>query len=220
MNNNLKWRYTVGVLYLLYGIVKIILTIIALTVPYEKLSTWPLLSIMAKNDHTISAQMYEYIFAAFAGFTILYGLTMLYILRGPIARVIEYKYTELLYMLVLGAFLVIFYCLVLYTNVNIPKIRENYPMYELFGLGGGLSFIVIPLIWEGIIKFTPIFKGMSSYTKSIVVLLSVILIAGAVLVLLAFLKRYKREIAAYKQKLASGLNVGQSLGHHTDTKTS
>jgi len=95
-------------------------------------------------------------------------------------------------------FLVIFYVLVIYTRFPIPKKRENTQMYKFMGIGGGLSFLIIPVLWEAIIAFVPIFKGMNIYMKSVIILLSVIVIAIIVSIAIWLFKMYKDKLKIYR----------------------
>jgi hypothetical protein len=203
---NIKtWRYLVGGIYISYGLIKLTFGTCALSIPYDTLKNIPVLSLLAKEDHTISATMYEKVFILFGIYTILFGLTMYYLTPAPVSKVLEYKFTELFYMMTLGGFLTIFYLLVIYTDLPIPKEEESMGTYKLMGLGGGLSFIILPIIWESIIHFVPIFHQMTYYMKSCVLLVSVIIITLLVGVSIMVISKYKQKIKDYKNKLSSDL---------------
>jgi len=165
-------KYTIGYLYLMYGIIKIIVGVSVMAVPAKYLVNVPVLNklVSVDKDDTLAGRMYEYIFTLFGVFTLLNGLSLLEYLPQYLIHFFEMQYTEYAVFLVLGTILIVFYSLVLYTSLPISKSKESYTHYKIFGLGGGISFLVMPLLWETLQVVLPAFHRLPAEQKSMVVI--------------------------------------------------
>ena len=104
-------------------------------VPFIKNVTSP------EEDTPISGKMYEYMLLIFGLFTFITSCAYTFF---------EYKWTEYTVFITLGLLLTIFYSLVLLTKTKIPKRRDQTVYYKFYGLGGGIFFLLMPFIFEGI----------------------------------------------------------------------
>ncbi len=162
-------REIVGSLYLIYGVVKVTVGLCLLALPERIIKKIPVIDKLGKQrDTTLAGRMYEYVFLVFGVYTILVGLSLLHIFRPSWRHYFEQRQTEYGLVLLLGSFLVVFYLLVLFTNAPISKNPENRNHYLVLGLGGGLSFMVLPLIWESTMYFNPWFRNLRFEQKSMV----------------------------------------------------
>ena len=56
--------------------------------------------------------------------------------------------------------------------LKISKSKNEYDRfhYKILGIGGGISFLLIPIMWECIAFFFPIFKNYNLETRSVIIL--------------------------------------------------
>lgn len=181
-------------LYILYGIIKISLGLTVMIVPTEDLKKTKPLKSLAKHseDKTFAGRFYEYVLLAFGVYTIIYGLNMLHFFPDNIYETIDRKETEYTVFIILGLLLTIVYALVLYTDAPISKDMKFEEHYKVLGLLGGLSFLVMPLIWEMVEQYSPWFKELSLAKKSGVILSSTII--TLIIVELVYKFAYKKSL--------------------------
>lgn len=176
---DITFKTCIAIIYLLYGIFKVMIGVALFTVPKDvllkKVKIMKYL-ISEEKDDTISGHLYEYVLLAFGIFTFLNGLALLHLLPQSLATFFETKYTEYVIFIVLGLILTIFYSLVLFTKLPIPKNEKESMYYKFYGLGGGLFFLIMPIYWECMSYFSPIFNNLSIEKKSIIVLTSIIIL--------------------------------------------
>jgi hypothetical protein len=140
--------------------------------PYIKNFTSP------EEDTTISGRLYEYVLLVFGLFTFFNGMSLLRLLPEFLISFFEYSWTEYTVFTILGLVSVIFYSLVLFTNVNIPKREDQQAYYKMYGLGGGALFLMTPFILEGVSRASPTFYNLSMEAKSMTVLTTILVIMG------------------------------------------
>jgi hypothetical protein len=187
-------QYIVAIVYILFGLVKVIVSLCIALIPLEKLQQNPIMSLLVKPtpDNTAAGKMYEYVILVFAIFSLLYGLAMFgNVLPLFINRILLWKRTELTVMIVLGLFLLLFYSLVLYTSVPISKKTENDDVYILFGIGSGLSFIILPLVWKAITYSIP-FLRRDKYAQALGFLIIVVVVSLLVGFCAWYIKKLKK----------------------------
>ena len=157
-------RYsTLGVVFLLYGVIKVIMVTSIMLIPPElkkKLSKIEGFDLFVSGDDTTAGRMYEYVLLAFAIFSIIHGLALLDTFPEKFHKMIESKLFQYPFYTALGLWLMIFYGLVLYTNVPIEKREQNRRNYKIYCYLGGLSFLLVPPIWEAIEYFYPSVNSM------------------------------------------------------------
>jgi len=113
------------------------------------------------GDDTLAGHMIDYILLAFGLFTILHGSALMEVFPMKTNNYIESKNFQYLIYTLLGIFSIIFYTLVLYTKLPISKDPRQYNNYKLYGYLGGISFLLVPLIWEFLEYIFPILNTLS-----------------------------------------------------------
>ena len=172
----------IGIVYILYGLLKITIGICVMTFPPDVLEKIPVVSAFAQKheDETLAGRLYEYVFIAFGIFTALNGLALLSVLPHALTMFFEAKMTEYAVFIVLGLILTVFYSLVLFTNLPIEKRKVDYKHYAIFGIGSGLAFLCMPLFWELMAYAIPAFKRLSIQRRSMLVIsLSIVIVVIA-----------------------------------------
>ena len=172
-------KFIFGIHSILYGIVKVTIGLSIMFIPPRILKYIPILNMFIPDneDSTIAGRLYEYTFILFGIFTILNGMAVMEFLPRYIAALFESKYTEYTVFIVLGSILTVFYSVVLFTNLPINKNVANDKHYKIFGLGSGIAFLCMPLIWELIAFGLPEFNKLPVEQKSIwIVALSILVV--------------------------------------------
>jgi hypothetical protein len=189
----------VASLYMLYGVSKLLLVLLVYIIPEQQLKKIPLMNLLIHKDRTVAGYMYEIVFGVFAVFTVLYALALYESVmaqsktrRRRWLAWLLIPHLETFFMVILGIFLVVFYMLVIYTDLPISK-NSNYKLvYWYMGVGGGLSFIVFPLLFQLVVSLFPILQKLSLPTKALIILIAVVVIAIAFGLLIAkFYKPYE-----------------------------
>lgn len=129
-------EFMFGVCFLMYGLVKIALAIITLSLPdhiKEKIR------LVFTNDTTLAGVAFDGVLIAYAIYSIIHGLNLLGYDVPNFTESIMFKSS---FYILLGLFLIIFYSLVLFTQVPISKLQRQYQTYEILGLGGGVCFLI------------------------------------------------------------------------------
>lgn len=174
-----------GIFSILYGLTKVVFGISILVVPQHILKHIPVLNLFIpeQEDSTMAGRLYEYTFILFGIFTILNGMAVLSLLPLAMSKLFESKYTEYTVFIVLGSVLTVFYSLVLFTNLSINKSVAGDKHYKIFGLGSGIAFLCMPLLWELIAFALPQFSKLPMEQKSMwIIALSIfIVLVGDVL---------------------------------------
>ena len=111
--------------------------------------------------------------------------------------------------------LTVFYSLVLFTSLPIPKKKDSYNEYKLYGIGGGLSFLIMPVLWELTSYILPAFHRLSMEEKSICVIGFTIILTIVAGIIYKYMKRRKikaedvipRQYVEGAKTVKNGLNV-------------
>lgn len=148
----------VGVLFLLYGIAKLIIFFAILAIPpkmQERLSQVSGVNMIITGDHTTAGRAIEWVLVVFAVFSMVHGMALMGAFPDSIDCFIESHAFQYAFYGFLGIFMVVFYSLVLYTNLPISKNPKNYNMYWIYGYLIGASFLIVPILWELSTIFMP-----------------------------------------------------------------
>ena len=151
--------YILAFLYIFYGIIKICGVLMIIFLPEDKISTIPIINnyISFTKDKTLAGHFYDYIMIIFCLYTICYGFSVLQYFPTNVDNIFENKIFIYLLYFILGSVSIIFYSLVLYTNLPISKnLKDSTQLYNLYMLCGG-SFLLIPIVKEIIIYIQPHF---------------------------------------------------------------
>jgi hypothetical protein len=237
----MELREIVGISYLIYGLIKVCVGLSLIILPSDILKKIPAISKLGEHkDTTLAGKMYEYVFLIFGFYTVLVGLSLLHVFNPSWRHYFEQRQTEYAVVLALGAFLVAFYVLVLYTDVPISKNPDNRNYYLLLGLGGGLSFMLLPILWEATMYFNPWFRTLRFEQKSMVAIGLAIAIVVVADCIYSYMQRNKLDtiivpapIRTELQKLQTGqrqlffesraarsMNTQETPCSHTETCTS
>lgn len=159
--------------------------------------------IIIATDKTLAGHFYEYILMLFGVYTIIMGLSYLHILPQSIRNIIETKTFQYPVYIIIGLILIIFYSLVSYTNLPIDHSHKEEDLfhYKLIGIGGGISFLLIPIIIELFIIMIPGFRSLPYEEKSMIILggsIFIIILSGFIW---AIFDTYKLTIQSTKQGL-------------------
>lgn len=137
-----------GSLFLVYGVFKIIVSVLALTLPSRvqaRLKGTPL-GLLFTNDRTAAGRAFDYTLIIYALYSILHGLTLL----GCNLPLFEHLFMSLAFKatiyIALGLFLVIYYSLVLYTDMPISKTLSEYSTYQTYILLGVVFLLTSALV--------------------------------------------------------------------------
>jgi hypothetical protein len=166
-------------LYMLYGLSKLVIILLTYIISEEQLRKNPLTSLLIHKDHTLAGVMYEIVFGIFAVFSMLYAFALYESAMRPkkqLFAVLLKPHLETYFMVILGVFLVVFYMLVIYTNLPIQKNKNYQKVYWYMGVGGGISFIVFPLLFELVAYMFPVIEKLSLATKALVTIIAVVII--------------------------------------------
>jgi uncharacterized membrane protein len=218
MIENLRIRYFAGILYLLYGVVKITVGLAIFLLSINTISKMPILKLFAKAaaDKTFAGRMYEYVLLAFGVFSLLNGLSLLELLSPKVSKYFENKYTEYTVFIILGVILTVFYSLVLYTDLPIQKNTADYDHYRLLGLFGGISFLVMPFFNEFLRYVFPIFRNLSYVQQSIWVIgITILLFIIIEMIYRHYKKQHKTVVQAlppvYQEEIENIKQTGESV---------
>jgi hypothetical protein len=165
----------IGILELLFGIFKVAVIFCLFFVPEKYTKDIPILNkiLVNANDNTLAGHLYEYVLLIIGIYSILSALTIFGVLPEWF---IDQQLVEFVLFTGLGAIMVVFYSLVLYTNLPITKNVNNYHYYFLLGLLGGITLIAIPIILQSIYYIVPVFHQLHSSVKTIIILVAFIII--------------------------------------------
>ena len=135
-----NWKIVLGVMLLAYGVVKLVVGLMALLLPMEKRVVFqehPVLKYFITMDMTVAGRVLDIVIIIFAFYSIFDGMTKL-----DMGRYVNRDMTLKLYV-ALGVFLVIFYSVVVFTNWTfISKEQDKLGAYKFTGLGSGLLFLM------------------------------------------------------------------------------
>jgi hypothetical protein len=180
-HNFMELRVVIGLLYVTYGLLKVSIALSILFLPESITAKVPIIrTINRSNDETMAGKVYEYVFLIFGLYTILAGLSFLHILSPFLRRYIEMYRTEYYVVWILGLALIIFYALVLYSDLPIPHRSDKRDNYLVFGIGTGISFICFPMMWEAAKYYYPFYKDLRIEQKSMIAIGLAIVMVGTI----------------------------------------
>jgi len=211
-----KTKYIIGMVYIFYAIVKIIIGVCLFTLPVSKIGQIPIVKIFIKEaaDKTLAGRFYEYILFLFGIFSLFEGLSLLEVLPQSIRTYFESKYIEYIVFTVLGSLLTLFYYLVIYTNIPISKDPQDYDHYKLLGFLTGLSFLIMPVLWELLANIIPAVNNLTFEAKSIGVIGFAIMISIIAEIIYTYFKKQNESISqvvTQQQNVAIALAVKNEL---------
>lgn len=191
-HNFMELRVVIGLLYLIYGLLKVSIAVSILFLPESITAKIPIIrSINKSNDETMAGKVYEYVFLIFGLYTILAGLSFLHILNPFLRRYVEMCRTEYYVVWILGLSLIIFYALVLYSDLPIPQRSDKRDNYLVFGIGSGISLICFPILWETAKYYYPFYKNKKFEERSMIAIGLAIVVVATIDVVYSSLQKKK-----------------------------
>ena len=178
----------IGILVIIYGILKVAMIYVSVALSHEDqnmVSQIPFIGSFVVKDATLAGKMVEYALLVFAVFSIIRGLVKVNLFNSDIVTSESTMY--ILYGIV-GMLLIIFYSLVVYTDVKIEKDPANIEKYESVNLVHGITFVaMIPLflIYNDVMDNMNSLNNVFSTTNLI---LSIWLLASVILIAVLTLK--------------------------------
>lgn len=195
---------TFGILFVIYGLLKLATFFAIYLIPenvQNYLKTVSGVNLIISGDHTLSGRVVEWVFALFAVFSIVHGVALTGILPKAAGELIESHPFQYSFYFFCGAVLIVFYSLVLYSDAPIPKKKENDDMYWIYGYFVGLSFLIVPIIWQLLIAIYP----MPIRSQFVYLTASFLAFFVVAMVMYSFYK-------ARKQKSNSGVLTDNHIG--------
>ena len=162
-----------AICYILFGIYKIIIGLSILFLSNYKLDNIPIIKYFSDTitDKTLAGQFYNYILLLFGIYTILCGLALLNVFSQNINNIFENKQVIYIIYSIFGLTILLFYLLVLYTNLPINKdLTNNETQYTMFCYGGGLSFLIVPIFMNFMKYVKPVYKSISKDNQTIIII--------------------------------------------------
>lgn len=159
--------------YIFYGIFKLSIGISISVLPEYVINEIPILKYFSDTfiDKTLAGKFYDYILILYGFYTILAGLALLNIFSSNINYFFENKHFIYILYSTLGISVLVFYSLVLYTNVPISKnMVEHKGNYEIICYVGGFSFLALPIFWNYMTYMHPVYKNMTKDMKYIIII--------------------------------------------------
>jgi uncharacterized membrane protein len=194
-----------GALLLIYGIFKVVAVSCALSLSAGHkewiIQNVPGASLIFGHDETLAGLFVDYILLAFSSFTILHGLSMMHALKRipALEALIDSRITQYSVYGLLGAVTVLFYSLVLFTKVPIPKHEENRRAYWINMFLVGVSLLLVPLACELWLRSGTPSQGT---VAMVLVLIISFLLSGLIVAVLTWKKR--RDDKAAEANTTSG----------------
>lgn len=186
----------IGILFVLYGLLKIAMVLSLIIIPphiKEHLAKIEGVNLLVTGDETLAGKMYEYILLSFAIFSVIHGLTMMEIFSTNFKHFIESKTFQYSVYLILGIWSVVFYTLVLYTNVPISKKVSEYEKYKLYGYWGGILFLIVPPFMEFIEYAWPAFRRLSTRQQLVWTMVLTLVMIGVIAITFVVMKLRKKR---------------------------
>ena len=148
MDHNLE--ILLGCLMLFYGFAKLIIGTIACFFPPElrkKATSIKILGFFISDDLTLAGKVFDIALMIFGIYTIIHGLDMIHVLPENISEFVMKRHIMYYLNGIMGTCLIIFYSLVIFTNVKIPKMEDHKDRYMIEGLCSGIMFVLmLPLL--------------------------------------------------------------------------
>ena len=187
-------------IYILYGVIKIALGLVIIFLEKEDVKDKPVIHILETviEDNTLAGHMYDYVLMAFGVFTIIHALILIDVLPLWFEEIFVSKLVQYGALVIFGIIMVVFYALVLYTDLPIPKNKDKYVHYLSLGLIGGILFLLTPPFMEFIEYISPYFNNLSVEQQNLCIIAIIISITAISELVYLYLKDSPKEESAKK----------------------
>ena len=146
MNTNI----VAGILLIIYGIVKLSICILYFVSPYhikEKIHKMPGFGWLVSLDVSVAGKVMTVFLLLLSIFTLVHGLSLLNVFSESVNHAMEGMTVQVVFNLAMGIAMTVFFAIVGFTDVKIPKDQSQINSYKIVGFGGGLLFLVtVPLL--------------------------------------------------------------------------
>jgi hypothetical protein len=191
---------------ILYGVFKIAIGLMTMFLPdsvKKRLQGNAVGKTIFSDDHTLAGRAIEVALVIFGVYTLTHGLDALGLIDTPFIHSREFIYT---FYTVIGLVLVVFYSLVIYTSLPIPK-GSDMMRYKLIGLVGGLLFLIMTPLYAVYYQLHDHSGAAGALTSgfgfTFAALLAVLLMVGAMVLITydAFVTKRKNDSIHWKDFL-------------------
>lgn len=182
-------KIIIGYIIICYGLLKSILCLAELFIPSKYSKYIPFIT----TDDSFAGKFLVIIFLIFGFYSILHGLYVSEFISNNLSNIFDtYFITYVLYTL-FGIILIIFYVLVVFTNINISKDMSHIITYKIGGIGSGILFFIsicIIKLYDNII-----YHKIQLFDFNNILLFTIILCLGFLLlfIIIKSLKQYKHN---------------------------
>lgn len=176
----MSWkRVVIGLIALLYGIMKLCIGIIQFVIPKSlraQLSTNKYIGKVIDPNPTMSDAVIDIGLIIFGVYSIVTGLHMLQVIDAAFIHSRTFIYA---FYLIMGMSITTFYYILLYTDLPIPKNDKDTVKYTIAGLGGGLVFLLTLFVY--ILMHHVQDNGIEAVTTTMILcVLSIMIILAAI----------------------------------------
>lgn len=136
----------IGLIVLIYGLIKVGISILKV-LPKEYDDKFKYI----KHDRTTAGYVLDGLLFIFGIYAILHGLRLMDHLHPSHTEILKNIHITVAIYTLVGLFMLVFYSIILYTNIPITKDEQQRTTYELLGLGGGFTFLLsvcVLLAWH------------------------------------------------------------------------
>ena len=202
------FRIPLGLVLICYGVVKIALASIAIFSNGKRREnirkSHKVVQYAISDDETLAGKAFDIALMVFGMYTILHGLHLLRLIPEHVGEFILSRNVVLSLHMTLGTALIVFYTLVIYTNVNIAKQDSHMNRYKIEGIVSGLMFlIVVPILLAYYIVQDHGFYGAWQHSPILLSLYVFVALGILALTLTVFVKAFigeKKEKAKESQQ--------------------
>jgi hypothetical protein len=140
----------VGVLLIIYGIVKLTFGILNFASPHhikQNIHKMSGIGWLVSLDESVAGKVMTILLVLLSIFTLVHGLSLLNVFSESFNHAMEGMVVQVVFNLLMGIVMTVFFAIVAFTNLKIPKDPTKINTYKLVGFGGGLLFLVtVPLL--------------------------------------------------------------------------
>ena len=178
-------KYILGVLLIIYGIIKISFGLVATVAPpklQEQIKKHELFKHLITDDNTFSGKFVYYCFIVYGIYTFIHGLSFMNLVSENIDYILTNDMYNYIFNFIIGAILTVYYYFVAYTNVILDKDDKFHDQYIVHGIISGLLFLIFVPIMV-VYNHIMVFKAKLN-TKILVYLLSICALLGLMYIIL------------------------------------
>jgi hypothetical protein len=178
-------KYILGVLLIIYGIIKISFGLVATVAPpklQEQIKKHELFKHLITDDNTFSGKFVYYCFIVYGIYTFIHGLSFMNLVSENIDSILTNDMYNYIFNFIIGAILTVYYYFVAYTNVILDKDDKFHDQYIVHGIISGLLFLIFVPIMV-VYNHIMVVKAKLN-TKILVYLLSICALLGLMYIIL------------------------------------